>query len=84
MTLENAELAEEKSILALNYSSAIRESNGDCSPSAVRQTGNPFVEKRREARYKTHARPSELISSTGTTTAPTRHPTRRIQKRIAG
>jgi PilZ domain-containing protein len=53
MTLANAELAEEKSIRALNYSSTIRERDGDSSPSAARQPGSPFVEKRREARYQT-------------------------------
>jgi hypothetical protein len=41
MTLENAELVEEKPVQTLNYSSTIR------------QTGSPFVEKRREARYET-------------------------------
>jgi hypothetical protein len=53
MTLENAELAEEKSIRALNYSSTIRESDRDSSPSPARQPRSPFVEKRREARYET-------------------------------
>jgi hypothetical protein len=53
MTLEKVELAEEKSIPALNYSSTMRESDGVSSPSPARQIGSPFVEKRREARYET-------------------------------